>query len=508
MQTSNLVVQISPQGQNRLSHILTQRLKSASAQLSQQNPAETLSRNLTQVFQSREFKTYLGGFNPHVHIGQLDFDVQLEQIRVLTSFEKLQSIAEGRSGVWAEVEISLNHLNIQAQKMGVDLVAPGVGHTGVNHLAVSTQKPITVRVPFFLSLEGDSSPRVEILNLEGIQLTNLDVQFQDFILPKIEILIDGHKVDLIPKDSVWEKAITALKQQSLSKELAPQVLKYLNTAINQVLQTKADTLNPSLNLSPVLSQISKALGNTLNSNDLRLDINLSQLNTRSDNSVLVGARVQPTSKIKTSQEPNRRCEISCWPHDMAVAVNRELMQDMINALWEKGFFSNIPVSNSQLVSLVEPPQLVSQSTVEGHNKAQKLALDLQIRPQQTRGMKLTGDNFNLKLRMEIMIEMTPDGDGVKFDVLGFKADKIAFRESDLAFPLRLAAAFTPDFLKPQFQNMLVDKINSVVTDGRLKQTVLIKDLGPLDEMVGPVRMKALSFDSYGNLFFLIDFEKN
>lgn len=502
---SNVLVHISAQGQAKLSQKLSKKLNV----LTEYHPKtpQGLTRitdKLNKFFQNSDVKKYWKGFTPTVHISSLQMKAEIKNLKVAASFEKLIAESPTAKGVVLEAEIVLQSAQLKAQHAGLDIVAPGVGRLGLEQMSLSTLGPLTLRLPLYLNLEAGQAPEFRLLALSGLDFSKFNLQAKGLITPQIEISVDGHKLQLLQNEAIKETLERLLADQLAnrsSQALAPQLLNYLNRGLATALTHLK--LDRQVDLTNLQQMIGQNLGHQNLKGPLHLQLGLTQLQTQSDNSVVVGIKAEP-SRAQTFSRDSKFCQISCRPHDVAVRVNTAILQSIVDQLWNNGLFSNMKLNGDSL-SLLEPPQIEIYAPMPGTTSSQKLSLGLHVKPHHIQSAQnMINENFSMRIKLDMMIEPGADKQSVRIAPLGIRTEKIAFEESNLRAPFRLLAALTPNFLKPHIQNFIVNRLNTMITDGRLTRTIPLTLPEPLMEAMGLFRLNALSFDPNGQLYILLD----
>jgi hypothetical protein len=511
---SDVVLHIQPQGIAKLNKILNQKLRTHFDNSNAHKlDLENLSTEVADFLRRDLLKSYLSGFNPTIQLGSLEYQVSLEEVKVAASqklAEKYGLQDQAKKGLILEVELGLQSAAVRSSGAQIDVVAPGVGRFGYDNLEIKSLGPIKIHIPVFLAMKEGSGFEVQVLSLDGFSVSEIGFELDGLKVPQVELVIDGQKTTLLQNAELFEnfrhQTSDLLTHNDKVKALIPQVLRFLNQGFAQVLTRleKSQRLSHTLDLSPLIEQMASFIGSEAQKS-LNLLIEPRQLRMSENQGVILGAKLSLSSSEKMeTREGKQACEISCKPHDLAIAVNKDFMQETVNELWSKGFFNRMIVSPGRAVTLIEPPKIQALTSSKSGNN-QEVKISFHARPETNSGLNFFAkENFSVRLNATLSLSHSSDGKLLKIDLINVDTEGVIFNESDLKLPFRLAAKMTPGFVKEAIQSLILNQLSSIMTDGRLSQNVPLSSLGTLTDLLGPLKMTGIGFDRFGHLNVLID----
>ncbi len=472
-------------------------------------------RPLAKIFHSTELKDLLGQFDPRIKLGKSEFRIAISDLSLSPAddlVERLGLLKDFNHGSIVNVEIQLESLDAHASESHFDIVRDKVGRIGFKDLRVQSRGAISLSIPVFLGVHKSGLPDFQILAVDGLDPEQLSVQVKNLLLPKIQIKIDGETIEVSPPPQALENLqtsiIDAVTNPAVVAQVNAQIVDFLNHIVAKLIQSKFTAergIRLALEIDPEMFPAKNS--SRKKSEPIVMSVNLLPLSISSDHaSLAVGIDMQTdakTDKKVVAVQELGECPFACTQYDVAVALNRDLLQDIFNQAYKKNLIKNIATPQGGILVL-ESPQIEYASSKANDKKSAFIKLKLKLKPENMpslSGALLKGD-FSLSVNVLVQISPEKSGKAVKFEVIEVSADKLAIDETSLRTGARLFAAFVPKTLKMGMQDVALGILNQSLMSGD-KSAMRFAIPSEIAELMGPLKVVGLNFDENQNLYLLL-----
>lgn len=452
---------------------------------------------LAKIFRSKELKELLDQFDPQIQIGKAQYRVVLKDLSLSSAddlAEKFGAQKDLSHGTIVNVQVQFESIDVQAAASHLDIVRAGVGRVGFSDMKVRATNPIALSIPIFLGVHKSGLPDFQVLGVDGFDPSQLSVQMKKMVLPKILLSIDGETIDLSPGNldlnALQEDVLGALEMPGATEQITAHVVDFLNFSVAKIIRTKfTEKKGIQLDLD-IETPFRKSV--SLHVLPISLDADHASL--------AVG--IDMDSKVAPKQRAQELgvCPIACSQYDVAVAVNRDLLQDLADQAFKMKVLSGISTAQGT-ISLTEAPQIeYAKPQADGENAA-FVKLKLKLRPDHLP----TGAGFIVKgdaaISVNVTAKISPDksGKSVRVEVLKIGADQMAVEEGKLKGAMHFLSSLTPKFVKMGVQDLVLKVLSQKLKEKTMQFTLP----DTLTELLGPLKIVGLHFDENQNLYLLL-----
>jgi len=388
-------------------------------------PDDEMKETINTV--KEQLNRYFTGLDLQKH----KFQIDIKGVEFSANWEKLSldfykpQIAEGEEPydvlVYAWLEASDIKIHVD-EITARDLNHKFLGDVGVNGLSIeqvdSSEK---LRIGLPLKFGKDKDGKFNLLASKPVSNMN-DVKFEaDFDtplrLPKIDILINGHKISLNLEEV-----------EKLVREKEPMMLEKIQTSLQDFLENQAPlmiTEKANAVLKEGLGEVSQMAppGAPAGRNVKKFlwALNLEELNFAGDNlHIGLGAVVtDPTrardvafpAKLTALKYPNlEKTEVENY--DITLALNQGLVNRIVQLSSLRGYFENMDIGDGETIKIVGQPIL----NMKGKGKGKPATLGLEIEYTVTGWQKIFVKNpihINFDLNLEFPIDPRSGKIGMK-----------------------------------------------------------------------------------------------
>lgn len=361
------------------------------------NPEDYRDSNpdiVNAYYQVKDLLTkYLVGFSlePHLpvlKIGPAGLRTQFKKFGIIADEQTLRKLGKSDGAVLA-VELEISEAKFDSPFITVeDQNNAFLGQVGISNVQIkagSTKKPIRLRVPFFIRVNSSGVLEFEALKLESdLKEADIDIRYQSLLIPKVGVIINEKTYYL--NNTEVEKYLQSQLPEILLKAkdhldvfIEEQLPAFLNNLVRTQLQGQLEQV---MDLEPTNKQpgeVDFKWGVILKSirHNHNLIVNLDgyaedPLNPKSRPAASANARSAPAMGIEPTQN-----------YDIALAVNRSLINRIIQLTFERHKFSEIKTCSGSHLKLEAAPVLDSTALLTSKKQLEtfaKLKLVVRTKP--------------------------------------------------------------------------------------------------------------------------------
>lgn len=342
---------------------------------------------------------WLTGFsiNPHlpqIEVGESGYIAEFTRFGLMTDSALLATLGRPRGAVLA-IEMEVKKLTAGTQSFAVrDINNDFLGQLGIQEftlVAASEETPLKIRIPFYISLSPEGGIEFEVLDVqENIETMPISLQYKKLLVPTFTVEMNGRKFSFNTSEvdrlflnetpvilNLMRNYIKDFSRDQLPAMLNQKAKEFLQKNLEQVADMSAPGDEPGT--PAALTPLKRGMIlNTLDQQNGSLVINLDSyiedaLHPNSRPAKNAGSRGAPNFSLVSSEQ-----------YDIGLAVDRAVLNRVIQLAFERGNFSKIPAGEITL-RLVKPPMFDHSPTPKGVVvKAQetfvKIAIGLELEP--------------------------------------------------------------------------------------------------------------------------------
>jgi hypothetical protein len=224
--------------------------------------------------------------------------------------------------------------------------------------------PLKVRIPFYVKISSQNTLEFEVLNFENnLNETNLELKYGNLIVPNIEIHIDDQVFKFNKKqlDAELTNSLPSILLQVrsfLANFASVELPKILNEKAQQVLVKKIEEIQPIMAPGAINQQDHFFWGLQLAeiSQNQSLQVKLNVL--AEDETQFDSVHTAPRKADWARGNPNFNV-VPADSYDVAVSIDRGLINRLMQLSYERKFFEKIPIENNRTLKLTAAPVIDS-----------------------------------------------------------------------------------------------------------------------------------------------------
>lgn len=335
--------------------------------------------------------TWLVGFSlnehrPTIEIGESGYIGQFSRFGLVTDEALMKSLGK-RDGAILAIELEVKKITFGTSSVRAwDRNNPVLGKIGLDEVTVvagAEEMPLKIRLPFYLRMNSDGGLEFEALELQNnLESIPLSLDYKKIVTPTFSVELNGKKY--------------ALNTQELDKLLlqqAPTILAkvreglgdFMRTQLPSLLNSKAKEL-----LSGQLEQVQDMAPPGRDASDPRPNfkwgLQLQNLNLQNSLNIDLTAYVEDPINGKSAPKANQASrgapKINLIPQsdfDLALSVDRALINRVLQLSFERRHFEAIPQSDGSVLKLKSAPTIDYVKTPAGTRlQAQEAFVKLRV----------------------------------------------------------------------------------------------------------------------------------
>lgn len=342
---------------------------------------------------------------PAIQLSATNYQTSLNRAALMIDPDMTQQM-KGRQGAIMVMELEASQLQAASEHLRIrDLSNPMLGDLGLNQVALSmgsTNKPLAIRMPFYVGLDKNKNLKFEVLGLEqNFDHIPFDVSYQNLQVPKA-LMAPGYTGGAKNRNQ-----ITQGLRQYIAEFTKIDLPQKLNNWVNQTVSTY---LQGAYDLPPPGKTEADQRG------DFLMGIRIHQLSANDGLSLDFDAYVEDTfTKAHPPIEAHKARSPSpikneTLPHDLAFSVDRAVINRVLQLSFQRGYFEKIPQSDGSTLTLRAPPSVdyVRPPTSTNNNETfMKLSVVIENEPESMALQK------KIELSFDIITKLVANTDGIE-----------------------------------------------------------------------------------------------
>ncbi len=480
-------------------------------------------------------KSWFVGFSisevrPAVQIANSSYQAEFSQFAISTD-ENLLDQLKKTEGAILVLNMDIKGINYQAAKIRLwDQDKPKLGQVGFDDVKVKMADgsgPLHVRIPFYVKINSQGVPEYEAVGIdENIDTTNFEFKYGKFIVPTIQLVINGEALPfndvVLGQELVNSTPIVITEIRNYLHDFAshqiPTLLnekskEYLVQALENVKHLQApntpDGASGDLWWGMQFKSISENNGLTAKFNCYVED----PVNPDSMPNTLVSATRPPLASTLNKAD-----------YDVALSIDEGMINRIMQLSYERKFFEKIALdttnssskdstttNDGKFLRLTQTPILKPiESTVKFTDSGSapnwgetfaKLQLSVQVPPGTVTGLEtlIMKDRFFMNVDLIVKLVKTKDAKGVSILLWDFDPDsfKIDARNFTILGKIAKGLGLIMSSLKSQFSDMSVQwRADKLAMPGSI----------PVPSILGvPLGIKHLAMEQNGHLILYLNY---
>ena len=432
----------------------------------------------------------------------LRYGVQFAQLGARFDLEATRQLPRGQ-GVALKLTAELGAMRFEVDSVRArDRNNSFLGDFGADGVWLATRpdsQPLRVEIPVQIELHPGSRPTIQINQIH----TNLEQILLDFgwsrslILPRVEIEINGRRMQL--NQARLETELNSRKAallQALQAYLQDYIDEHgpekLNTTLARILPmplSETNLMTPPGAPSPVPDEDKFRWGftpATLEEIDGSIHLGLSAwLEDPRDQ-----GRSVPT--VRRTRSLPRLDALPPENYDLALSLNQDLINRMLNLSYRRGYFSEVPLSSGKKLYITAAPEFrldtQNASDIRGKLHA-KFSYPVE-------GIQSLITRSPLDFELDLEVKLVQSAQGIRVELVRGDENTVRIDQSDIKFILFTGKVY----------RAVREEIRKLNRDLVAAPKVIVDQI-PFPSRLGglPIRIRSLSADSSGHIAVYIEY---
>lgn len=399
----------------------------------------------------------LNDLRPSIEMGDSNLEATYSKFSLVTDEDLLKSLGK-TTGAVLTLEMNIKQAEFKTSSIryfDLNNIFAKAKVDGVSLKVAGPERPLKVRIPFYVKISPQNSIEFEALRFENnLNDVDLELKYGHLIVPNVEIHIDD-QVYRLNKKQLDSEVVSRLP--ALLGQVKTLISNFATTELPRILNEKAKQ-----NMKAKLEEIQPlaAPGSSNPQDHFFWGLQLAEISQKTAVQVKLNAFVEDLVEFDDIHHPpnpknaaSGSANLNAAPldsYDVGVSIDRGLINRLLQLSFERRFFEKIPLEKEKTLRLTKAPVvdvLAEQPAIEADGKTGKIKLSVSLKVPAgiVTGLKKAAIKDQFEMSMDVVAQLaersfpdcgTKPGDkGIAILLSTVNLDSIAVDGKWFVFPI-------------------------------------------------------------------------